>query len=171
MLLNGLLLVIIIIAVLLLIKMLRKNDLDKFLLPICSFIISEPEFIINDHFKIVKFNITTSNGDRYFRDFPLGFKFYSEEKFKSKVKISYTEVDDNETEIIYDRIIEFDDTVKDHIYYINDIIIGGIDIEIYTSSEYGTPTILFEILQGNMCHMESDHKLEIVFPEKNLKKV
>ena len=41
-----------------------------------------------------------------------------------------------------------------------------IDIEIYTSSLYGTPSILFEILQGNMCHMESDHKIEIVFPEK-----
>ena len=57
------------------------------------------------------------------------------------------------------------DAAKEHIYYINDVIVGSIDIEIFTNTQYGRPKIIFEILQNNMCHMTKEHKLEIVFPE------
>lgn len=167
MLLNVILLLVIVLFIGLLITQIKTANLNKFFLPLCSFIITEPEYYINDNIKSARFSVITKTGDRYFKDFPLGFRFYSTEKFKSKIKISYTELDDNDVETIYDRIIEFEDSVKEHIYYMNDVIIGTINIEIYTSSQYGTPSILFEILQGNMCHMEYDHKLEINFPKNS----
>ena len=71
---------------------------------------------------------------------------------------------DDEIEVIYDRVVEFEDNKKEHIYYINDVIVGSIDIEIFTESQYGIPTIEFELLQGSMCHMDKEHKLEIKFP-------
>lgn len=166
MILNSILILIIILSIIFLIKLIKRNDLDKYFLPICSFIISEPEYIIDNNIKIVKFSISTSNDNRYFRDFPLGFKFFSTKKFSSRIKISYTEKNENEVEIIYDRIIEFDDNAKEYIHYINDIIVGVINIEIYTFSQCKSPSILFEILQSNICHMETPHKLEIIFPKK-----
>jgi hypothetical protein len=98
-------------------------------------------------------------------DFPIAFRFYSDEKFKSKIKITYKVSSDDEIEIIFDKIVEFEDNTKEHIYYINDVIVGSIDIEIYTDSIYGKPTINFEILQNNLCHMTKEYKLEIKFPK------
>jgi hypothetical protein len=164
MLLNFILLLIVIAAISLLYQQLKKSDLNKPILPDCKFTISKPEFQIEDTIRIAKYSVYTKNKDRYFRDFPIGFKFYSNEKFRSKIKITYTISGDEEVEIIYDRIVEFEDNVKEHIYYINDVIVGSIDIEIYTDTDYGKPTIAFEILQNNMCHMTQDHKLEIQFP-------
>jgi hypothetical protein len=164
MLLNLILLLLVTLAIFILLRQLRKPNLEKEILPICRFSISRPRFEINGSEKIAKYSVLTRNRDRYFRDFPIGFKFYSEEKFRSKIKITYTVSGDDEVEVVYDRMVEFDDVAKNHIYYINDVIMGSIDIEIYTDSVYGTPTILFELLQNNMCHMDKDHKLEIVFP-------
>lgn len=164
MLLNLILLLSVILAIFLLLRQLRKPHIEKEILPICRFSISNPRFELNGETKIAKYSVYTRNKDRYFRDFPVGFKFYSNQKFRSKIKITYTVSGDDEVEVIYDRMVEFDDVAKDHIYYINDVIIGSIDIEIYTDSHYGAPTILFELLQSNMCHMDKEHKLEIVFP-------
>jgi hypothetical protein len=133
-------------------------------MPICKFNLSNVKFDIKDDIKTAKFKVYSKNNIRYFRDFPLGFKFYSSSKFKSKIKIKYVSSGDDEVEMIYDRIVEFEDNTKHHIYYINDIIIGSIDIEIETYSFYGTPTVLFEILQNNICHLDKEHKLEIIFP-------
>jgi hypothetical protein len=162
---NLILLLAVIIAIILLYRQVRKTDIDKEILPDCKFTISNPEFEINDTTRIARFSVITKNKDRYFRDFPLGFKFYSDQKFRSKITITYTTSGDDEEEVIYDRVVEFDDNVKEHMYYINDIIIGSIDIEIYTDSYYGKPTIGFEILQSNICHMTKEYKLEIIFPK------
>ena len=161
---NVILLLIIVIILVILYRQVKKTRVDQFILPDCKFIITKPEFEINNNTRIAKYSVISKNKNRYFRDFPIGFKFYSNKKFRSKIKISYTVPRDDEVEIIYDRIVEFSDNIKEHIYYINDVIVGSIDIEIYTETDYGKPTIGFEILQSNMCHMSKDHKIEIVFP-------
>jgi hypothetical protein len=165
MLLNLILLLTVILAITLLVRQLRKPTVDAYLVPNCDFTITKPHFEITNSIRIAKYSVLTKSKDRYFRDFPISFKFYGEEKFKTKVKITYMTRGDDEKELIYDRVIEFEDNAKEHIYYINDVIVGSIDIEIYTDSQYGKPTILFELLQGNMCHMLKEHKLEIVFPK------
>jgi len=165
MLLNLILLSLVIIAIIILFQYLKHNNIEKQVIPECKFSITDPKFNIHDTVKIAKYSVLTKNKDRYFRDFPLGFKFYSDHKFRTKIKITYTVSGDDEVEIIYDRIVEFEDNAKEHIYYINDVIIGSIDIEIYTDTDYGNPTIQFEILQSSMCHMSKEHKIEIVFPE------
>ena len=91
--------------------------------------------------------------------------FYSNYKFRAKIKITYTTIGDDDVEIIYDKVVDFEDNVKEHIYYINDVILGSIDIEIYANIDYGNPVIGFEILQSNVCHMSKEHKLEIKFPD------
>jgi len=165
MLLNLILLLLIIFVIILLSRQLQKFSPDSYIIPLCNFKILNPSFEIRESIKIARYSIISKNKDRYFRDFPIGFSFYSNEKFRSKIKITYTITGDDEIEVIYDRIVEFNETMTKHIYYINDVIVGSIDIEIYTNSYYGTPTILFELLQNNMCHMDKEHKLEIVFPD------
>jgi hypothetical protein len=165
MLLNFILLLIVIFAIMTIYQQIKKPDVDQQILPDCRFIITKPQFKIEDTTKIAQYSVITKNRDRYFRDFPLGFKFYSDQKFRSKIRISYTISGDDEVEIIYDRVVQFDDNVKEHIYYINDVIIGSIDIEISADTDYGKPIIGFEILQSKMCHMTREHKLEIKFPD------
>jgi len=166
MLLNIILLISVIIAIIFLSRQLRKKPgLDKdIIIPECSFKIIDLEYKVEESVRIAKYSVLTHNEDRYFRDFPVGFKFFSTEKFRSKIKITYTISGDDEVEIIYDRIVDFEDNVKEHIYYINDVIVGAINIEIYTESQYGKPTIEFEILQNNMCHITKPYKLLIDFP-------
>lgn len=165
MLLNLILLLSVLFAILLLLKQLRKTNVPESILPVCNFNITKPQYEIEGSIKIAKYSVITKNKDRYFRDFPIAFKFYSDKKFRSKIRITYTISGDDEVEVIYDRVVEFEDYKKEHIYYINDVIVGSIDIEVYTDSQYGQPTILFELLQGNQCHMDREHKLEIKFPE------
>ena len=106
MLLNFILLLAVIIAIILLLRQLRKPDVDKYILPTCRFSITKPEFRIDGVERIAKYSVLSKNKDRYFRDFPLGFKFYSEDKFRSKIRITYTVPEDDEIEVIYDRMIE-----------------------------------------------------------------
>lgn len=145
-------------------RQIRKFSAER-PLPECNFKIKNLRFEVDIPIQIARFAVITKNRDRYFKDFPIGFKFYSDEKFRSKIKISYKVTGDDEIETIYDRVVEFEDSAKEHIYYINDVIVGSIDIEIFTNTQYGRPKITFEILQNNMCHMTKEHKLDIVFPE------
>lgn len=165
MLINIILFLFILVTIILLYRQLKNSDIDRKILPTCKFTITKPEFEINSSIRIARYSVITKFKNRYFRDFPLGFRFYSNEKFRSKIKITYTSTGDDEIETIYDRIVDFDENVTEHIYYINDVIIGSIDIEIYTNSYYGKPTIGFEILQSNICHMTEEHKIEIIFPK------
>lgn len=165
MLINIILLGIILVAIVLLVRQLQRPNVDRYILPVCNFKITEPDFEIDNDIRIAKYKIISKNDNRFFRDFPVEFSFFSDNKFSSKIRITYTHFDDDEVEVIYDRVVEFDENVKKHIYYINDVVIGGINIEIYTHSYYGKPTIIFELLQNTLCHMDREHKLEIIFPK------
>ena len=163
--LNLIFLLISIAAVLFLLREIKKPNVDQFILPECKFTISKPTFELNENIKIARYSLFSKNKNRYFRDFPIGFKFYSDQKFRTKIKITYTVSGDDDIEIIYDRVVEFKDTTREHIYYINDVIIGSIDIEILTNTQYGKPKISFEILENDLCHISKKQKIEIVFPE------
>jgi len=171
MLLNLILLISVILAILILLKEIRRcYDIDQHhILPVCKFNISKLTFEINEHIRIARYKVISKNKNRYFRDFPIAFRFYSkQENFRSKIRITYNVSEyKDDVELVYNRVVEFTlgDNHKEHIYYINDIVVGSLDIEIYTSSQYGKPIILFEILQNNKCHLDKEHKLEIVFPK------
>lgn len=165
MLLNIILLTLVAFAIIILYRQFKKPTFDNLILPICKFNISTPHFEINNQERIARYTVTSKNKNRYFRDFPIGFKFYSTDKFRSKIKITYTVPGDDEIELIYDRIVEFEDNQHEHIYYMNDLIIGKINFEIYTHSYYGNPRILFELIQNSSCHIDKPNKLEIVFPK------
>lgn len=165
MLLNFILLLAIFLSIILLSTIKKSDEADKYLIPTCKFYISNPIYEIELPIRSASFKIYSKDKDRYFRDFPVGFRFYSNSSFKSKITITYMVMGDSEAETIYDLDVEFEDNAKEYIYYISDVIIGSIDIEILTLSEYGKPSISFEILQGNVCHMKDKHKIDIIFPE------
>lgn len=167
MLLNLILLSIVIISILLLVRQIRNPDIDTYILPICKFNITKPLFEIAENSRVVRYSIISKNKDRFFRDFPIGFKFDAKENFRSKIRITYTISGDDEIELIYDRVVEFEleGATIEHIYYINDIIVGSIDVEIITDSQYGKPEITFEIMQNNICHLDKPQILKIIFPE------
>ena len=144
-------------------RQIRKFSAER-PLPECNFKIKDLHFEVDDPIQIARFVVITRNRDRYFRDFPIAFKFYSDEKFRSKIRITYKVEGDDEIETIFDKVVEFEDTVKTHNYYINDVIVGSFEIEIFTNTQYGRPKIMFEILQNKLCHITKNHKLEIVFP-------
>jgi len=165
MILSLVLLIIIVITIAFLIKYLQKNEREQFhFMPICRFKITNPNYTINKNIRIAKFKVYSKNQNRYFQDFPIQFSFFSDKEFKSKIKIEYICAEDNESELIYDSIVEFDKNKKQHIYYINDVIMGSIDIDIETDTYYGKPNIRFEILQNTLCHMDKEHAIDIIFP-------
>jgi hypothetical protein len=164
MLLNFILFLISLTLIFLLVKQIKKPNINQYIKPNCNFTISKPKFEINNDVRVVKFNVLSKNKNRYFIDFPVAFRFFSNQKFRAKIKITYT-VPGDEVELVYDKIIEFEDIMKEHIYYINDIIIGVINIEIYTHTNYGRPTIGFEILKNDLCQLSKEYKLIINFPK------
>lgn len=165
MLLNFILFLISLTLIWLLVRQIKKPNLHQYIKPSCKFIISNPVYEISETTRVAKYTVISKNKNRYFLDFPIAFRFYSSEPFRSKIKITYTIPGDDEVELIYDNLVEFQENAREHIYYINDIIIGAINIEIYTHSIYGQPTIGFEILANDMCEISKEHKLEIKFPK------
>lgn len=111
------------------------------------------------------FSIKILNNHRYFADFPISFKFYSDQRFKTSVKISYKTIKTEIPELIIDKVVLFKNKTKEYIHYINDVILGQIYIQIQANIEYGSPIIQFEILDNNNCILGDEYKLEIIFPE------
>ena len=138
----------------------KKDKKEK-----CKYKICDLKFKTTDTKKIAIFNVTSIDKNTFFIDFPVYFKFYSDYRFKAKVKIHYTTPGDNDKEEILNKIIKFESKSKEHKYYINDIIMGKITIEIEVKPEYGYPIIEFGILENPLCEITSDHKLEIIFPK------
>lgn len=163
---NFLLLVISIIFIIILSKQFGPEpEID--LKPECKFRISNPKFEIEGNKKIARFSVHVDNIDKYFLDFPVLFKFYSDYRFKSKIKIIYNiPGDDEEKEVIYDRLLLFEEDTKEHVYYITDIILGSINFEIELEIDYGEPIISFEILENSLCRLTEEYYLEIKFPNK-----
>lgn len=154
-------------AIILLIKQLRKKDVNLSLLPPCNFYLSKPVYEIKDNIKIARYTVKNRlRGIFYFEDFPISFMFFSKQNFRSKITISYSVRDDDEVETIYDQVVDFSQNNSKHIDYINNVIVQALDFEIEVESQYGNPSILFEIIQSNFCHKDKEYTLLIQFPEE-----
>ncbi len=160
---QSLLLILMIILCIFLIFSIYKKPFDFSSNP-CNFKILEPRYkIINDK-HIAIFDVVVSKKHRYFINFPLLFKFFSDDKFKTKVKILYSVPEEDEIEILLNKSIEFSGKVKEHYVYITNVIMGKITIEIEMDIEYGRPVVGFEILKNSICNLTREYKLELEFP-------
>jgi hypothetical protein len=154
--------------IVLLIKFSKRLDKKPEIIkkPECKFKITEPKFKSVENKKFATYSVLINEKHHvFFVEFPLLFKFYSEENFKSKVKIAYRVPKDPVVEEIMNKDMVFTGTPKEYRYFINDIIMGKIDIEIELNTSYGNPTISFEILPNDLCDMRQPCKIEIKFPE------
>jgi hypothetical protein len=153
----------ILLCVLLVISIFRK-PFDSLRNP-CKFKIQPPKYSSEGKTKKATFNINVEKRHRYFINFPLLFKFYAHEKFKTHVKVTYTTPGEEEPQVIFDRIVDFTSKVKEHTVYITDVIMGKITIEITLDIAYGSPIVGFEILQNSTCELTKEQKLELKFPK------
>ena len=165
---NLLLSVLIFLCILLIISLIRK-PFDRRVKNPCRFKILPPEFSIKDNKKCASFKIIVEKHHKYFINFPLLFKFYSDSEFKTDVKIYYTIPNENDKDskrnIILDKEIEFISKTKEYIVYITDIIMGEIFIEIELDIKNGNPIINFKIMENSTCTLMKEYKIKIKFPE------
>ena len=132
----------------------------------CRFKISKVKYFQSVHNrKFANFSVHIKKGNSFFVDFPISFKFYSDHRFKSMIRISYSTTKNVDLEEIFNKSVEFETKTKEHVYYINDIIVGKIDIEIELLLDYGYPIIEFEILKNDLCLMTKEYKKIIKFPK------
>jgi len=155
----------VLLCVLLIISILRKPFDSSGLNP-CRFKILDPKYIVEGKKKTAAFEIIVEKQHRYFINFPLSFKFYSDQKFKTLVKISYTNPSENSPlqHLLLDKWIEFTTKTKEHIVYITDVFVGKIIIEVILEVDFGNPIIGFQILENKTCDLTKEHKLELKFP-------
>lgn len=145
-------------------KRLFKTDQRK----ICDFKISKVKFREENEKQYAKFSVSLKDKNQFFIDFPIAFRFYSNTRFKSKVKIKYEALKSGRLpEEIIDKTITFETKTIECIRRINDIIFGEIEIEIEIKSCYGYPIIEFEILENQLCFLQRPFKKIIKFPKKN----
>ncbi len=163
---NLLLVAMVLLCILLVISIFRKPLEDRSL-NLCRFKILSPKYNVKGNTKRACFNIIVEKKHRYFINFPLSFKFYSEQEFKTTVKVNYTTPGEAEPQIILDKIIDFTSKIKQHVVYITDVIMGKITIDVELEVEYGTPIIGFEILENSTCKLIKEHTLELKFPKIN----
>lgn len=150
-------------CVLLIISLIR-TPFDQRVKNPCRFKILPPKYKIDGNKKHVCFNIIVEKRHRYFINFPLHFRFYSNTKFRSIVKVFYS-TPGEEKQILLDKEIEFISKIKEYTVYITDVIMGKILIEVELEVENVNPIIEFEIMENSTCTLMKEHKLEIKFPE------
>lgn len=153
----------IILCVLLIISLIRK-PFDQRIKNPCRFKILPPKYTLDGNKKLASFNIIVEKRHRYFINFPLLFRFYSDEKFKTLVKVFYSTPGENK-QLLLDKEIEFFSKNKEYTVYITDVIMGKILIEVELEVNHGSPVIDFEIMENSTCTLLKEHKLEINFPE------
>lgn len=161
---QSLLLVVLVILCILLLVSIFKKPFDYIPLNPCRFKILEPQYSIDGNKKKASFVILVEKKHRYFINFPLSFKFYSDQEFKSLVKIFYT-VPNYPKQKLLEKYIEYITKTKEHIVYLTDVVVGKVSIDIEIEIETGSPTIEFRILENSTCDLTKDLKLEIKFPE------
>ena len=152
----------ILLSILLIVSVLRK-PFDNTARNPCRFKILPPKFNKIKNKEFACFNIIVEKQHRYFINFPLLFKFYSDSEFKTKVKILYTTPGEEE-QLLLDKVVHFSDKTKEFITYITDVIMGKITIQLELDSEYGKPIVGFEILENATCELMKEHKIELIFP-------
>jgi len=159
---NLLLVVMVLLCILLIISILKK-PFDASRNP-CKFKILSPDYSFEGNKKIANFGIIVEKRHRYFINFPLLFRFYSDSHFESMVKITYT-TPGEEKQLVLDKWIEFTSKIKEHIVYITDVIMGKIMIEVTLEVGSGEPIVGFEILENSTCELTKEHKIELKFPK------
>jgi len=160
---NLVLVTLVFLCILFVISLIRKPFVDRVKNP-CRFKILPPKYKINGNKKYACFSIIVEKRHRYFINFPLLFKFYSDSKFRTMVKVFYS-IPGEDRQMILDKEIEFISKTKEHIVYISDVIMGKILIDIELEIDSGSPIIGFEIMQNNTCTLMREHKLELKFPQ------
>jgi hypothetical protein len=113
--------------------------------------------------KVARFHVYVKDYHRFFVEFPLLFRFYSNHKFRSKIKIGYAIPGDRKLIDIFDEDIDFCGKTREYKYLLTDIILGRLDIEVETEISFGNPTVCFEILENNTCKLNKEYKLELKF--------
>lgn len=129
----------------------------------CRFKILSPQFSEENNKKKASFMILVEKKHRYFINFPLSFKFYSDQEFKSLVRIFYT-VPSYPKQKLFEKTVEYISKSKEHIVYLTDVVVGKVIIDIELDNEMGSPIILFQILENSTCDLIKEYKLEIKFP-------
>lgn len=149
---------------LLIILLFASKKLNSSISNDCDFKLSKTKFRREEEKQFAKFFIKLNNKTKFFIDFPVSFRFYSNSRFKSKIYIKYkTLKTGRESEEIINKIIEFEEKTVEHIYKITDIIVGEIEIDIELKTFYGDPIIEFEILQNDLCDLKKSFKKIIKF--------
>ena len=117
---NLLLIALVLLCVLLIISLIRKPFDERVRNP-CRFKILPPKYSIEENRKYASFNIIVEKKHRYFINFPLLFKFYSDTKFKTDVKAYYSIPDESKKEnkrvLILDKQIEFLKKTKEYLTF------------------------------------------------------
>jgi len=149
-------------CVLLIISLIRK-PFDQRVKNPCRFKILSPVYTVDGDKKQASFSIIVEKKHRYFINFPLLFRFYSDSKFRTLVKIFYSTPGENK-QLLLDREIEFISKNKEYTVYITDVIMGRILIEVELEVANGSPIIDFEIMENSTCTLMKEHKLAINFP-------
>jgi len=156
-----LLAVLVLLCILLLISIFRK-PFDYIPINPCRFKILEPQYSSDGNKKKASFMILVEKKHRYFINFPLSFKFYSDSEFKSMVRIFYS-VPNYPRQKLLEKYIEFITKTKEHIVYLTDVVVGKVIIDIEIEIETGNPIIEFQILENSTCDLTKEQKLEIKF--------
>jgi len=145
-------------------KLLResKKDFKKK----CKFKITNPKYRKDGNKKYAYFSVVVSGGSTaFFSDFPLIFIFYSDTRFKSRIKINYSTRDCTENEEILNKTVVFERHAEEFVCPINDIIPDQIHIQIEIDPEYGYPNAIFSIRQNPLCENTSELVKYINFPK------
>ena len=150
-------------CVLLIISLIRK-PFDDQVKNICRFKILPPKYTADGNKKQACFSILVEKSHRYFINFPLLFKFYSDSEFKSRVKAYYSTPEESR-QLLLNKEVNFVSSTKEFIVYITDVIMGKIIIEVELEIDSGSPIIGFEIMQNSTCTLMKEQKLELRFPE------
>lgn len=150
-------------CVLLIISLIR-TPFDQRVKNPCRFKILPPKYTSEGDKKYVSFSIVVEKRHRYFINFPLLFKFYSDSKFRSLVKIFYS-TEEADRQLLLNKEVEFISKIKEYTVYITDVIMGKIVIEVELEIDHGSPVIDFEILENSTCTLMKEHKIKIEFPE------
>jgi len=153
----------VLLCVLLIISLIRKPFDDRVKNP-CRFKILPPKYTVTADKKHACFSIIVEKRHRYFINFPLLFKFYSDAPFKSKVRIYYSTPEEVK-QLLLSKEVNFITQTKEFIVYITDVIMGKILIEVELEVTEGSPTIGFEIMQNSTCTLMKEQKIELNFPE------
>jgi len=156
-----LLIVMVLLCILLIVSILRR-PFDAARNP-CKFKILSPHYYVDGNQKIANFGIIVEKRHRYFINFPLLFRFYSDQHFSSMVRITYS-TPGEEKQLVLDKWIEFTSKISENIVYITDVIMGKINIEVVLDVNSGKPIVGFEILENSTCELTKEHKIELNFP-------